>query len=71
MEAQTEPTGYKTIIMGGDEHNNCTKLDIIKLNDKSIFFDKCVNYTALSDCPKKHMQCCTDASKTCSILTNA
>ncbi len=34
MDARTAPDGYKSIINGGDEHNNCTKRDIIKLNNK-------------------------------------
>ncbi len=31
MDARTEPDGYKSIIDGGDEHNNCTKKGIIKI----------------------------------------
>ncbi len=63
MEAQTEPEEYKTIAMGGDEHNSCTKLDIIKLNDKCIYLISALT-TAFNDYPTKTwMQCCTDASK--------
>jgi len=37
MDARCEPDGHKSIIEGGDEHNNCTKKDIIKLMDKCMY----------------------------------
>jgi hypothetical protein len=52
MDARTAPDGYKSIINGGDEHNNCTKRDIIKLNDKCIYLISAIN-TALDTFPKK------------------
>jgi hypothetical protein len=55
MDARTAPDGYKSIINGGDEHNNSTKRDIIKLNDKCIYFISALN-TALNTFPKKNME---------------
>ncbi len=52
MEARTAPDGYKTIINGGDEQNNCTKRDIINLNDICIYFISALN-TALNSFPEK------------------
>jgi hypothetical protein len=40
MEARTEPDGYKKIIERGDEYNNSTKKDMIKLNDLKSFSKK-------------------------------
>ncbi len=34
MDARCVPDGHKSNIEGEDEHNNCTKKDIIKLTDK-------------------------------------
>jgi hypothetical protein len=33
FDARTQPEGYKTIVAGADQYNNCTKLDILKLNE--------------------------------------
>ncbi len=44
LEACTEPEGYKKLVLGGDEYNNCTERDKIKLNDKCIYL-----ITALSN----------------------
>ena len=48
MDARTEPEGYKSIIEGGDKLNNCTKLDIIKLNDKCIYLISALTLALLS-----------------------
>ncbi len=69
METRTAPDGYKTIINGGDEYNNCSKRDIIKLNDKCIYLISALN-TALNNFPEKTWRdCCEESSKTCSVLT--
>jgi hypothetical protein len=70
MDARIEPEGYKLIVLGGDESKSCTTLDIIKLNDQCIYLISALT-TALNEYPSKTwMQCCMDASKTCSIFTN-
>ena len=71
MEARTSPDGYKSIIQGGDEHNNCTKKDIIKLNDKCIYLISALT-AALNSFPKKSWRdCCEESSKICHVLTTA
>ncbi len=68
MEARSEPDGYKEIIDGGDEYSNCTKKDIIKLNDKCIYLISALTI-ALKHFPKKTWrECCQEASQTCSIF---
>ncbi len=69
MEARCEPDGHKLILEGGDEYNNCTKKDIIKLMDKTMYLISALTI-ALHDFPKKTWRdCCDEASKQCSIFT--
>ena len=69
VEARTEPTGYKKVLLDGDPHNNCTEYDILKLRDQCMYLISALS-TALSDYPKKTWrECCEDASSTCSKLT--
>jgi hypothetical protein len=71
MDARTEPKGYKSIIEGGDKLNNCTKLDILKLNDKCIYLISTLTHALLSYPTKTWIQCCQDASNSCSINTTS
>jgi hypothetical protein len=69
MDARTTTVGYKSIINGGDVHDNCTKRDIIKLNDKCLYLISALN-TALTFFPEKNWRdCCNEYSKICSVLT--
>jgi hypothetical protein len=69
MDARTTTDGYKCIINGGDVHDNCTKRDIFKLNDKCLYLISALN-TALTCFPEKNWRdCCNESSKICSVLT--
>ncbi len=58
------PDRYKSIIHGGGKHNNCTKRDTIKLNDKCIYLIIMLN-TALNSFPKNSWRnSCEESSKT-------
>jgi hypothetical protein len=71
MDARTEPDGYKTIIEGGDPMDNCTKLDIIKSNDKSIYLISALSNALKFYLSKTWIECCKEASNSCSIITNS
>jgi hypothetical protein len=71
MDARTAPEGYKSIIEGGGKFNNCTKLNIIKLNDKCIYLISALTHALLSYPTKTWIQCCQDASNSCSIITTS
>jgi hypothetical protein len=55
MDARCEPDGHKSIIEGGDEHNNCAKKDIITLMDKFMYSISALT-AALHNFPKKNME---------------
>jgi len=38
--AQTQPNGYKNVIIDGDPFNNCTENDILKVRGKCLFLIK-------------------------------
>jgi hypothetical protein len=51
--------------------DNCAKLDIIKLNDKSIYLISVLS-NALKFYPSKTwIECCKEASNSCSIIPNS
>ncbi len=71
LESHTEPEGYKKIVLGWDEYNNCTERDKIKLNDKCIYL-----ITALSNAFKHYPEETSEAMLwgckciICSIIAN-
>ena len=70
FDARTQPEGYKTIVEGEDQYNNCTKLDVIKLNDKCMYLISALTL-ALNNYPTKTWrQCCENASQICGTLTH-
>jgi hypothetical protein len=55
MEARKSVEGCKSLIIGGDPHDNCTELDKIMLQYKAFYLISALRF-ALSYHPKKHGQ---------------